>query len=91
MSPRPINDQPNFYTDEQPLYYSTTHKRAVEQSKKNNKSGDKYYANLPCSSTGLAFTDLKFQIDSTVACNTISHDIIQKHFPDTKLQNSRYL
>ena len=75
------------------LYITATHiyTRAVEQSKKNNKSGDKYYANLPCSSTGLAFTDLKFQIDSTAACNTISHDIIQKHFPDTKLQNSRYL
>ena len=27
MSPRPINDQPNFYTDEQPLYYSATHIR----------------------------------------------------------------
>lgn len=63
----------------------------MEQSKKNNKSGDKYYANLSCSSNGLAYTNLRFQIDSAATCNTVSHDIIQKHFPDTKLQESRYL
>ena len=89
MSPRPIVDQSYFCTNEQPLYYSTTY--AMEQSKKNYKSGDKCYANLPCSSTGLDFTNLKFQIDSAATFNTISHGIIQKHFPDTKLQKSRYL
>lgn len=63
----------------------------MEQSKKNNKSGDKYYANLSCSSNGLDYTNLRFQINSAATCNTISHGIIQKHFPDTKLQESRYL
>lgn len=63
----------------------------MEQSKKNNKSGDKYYADLSCSSNGLAYTNLRFQIDSAATCNTISHDVIQKHFPDNKLQKSCYL
>ena len=82
--------QPIYYADnEQPQYYYSTI-YAVEQKNNQNK-GDKYFSTLPCSSTGNKFTNLKFQIDSAATCNTISHEVVQKHFPDIKIQISCYL
>ena len=52
---------------------------------------DKYFATVPCSTTGDKFSALKFQIDSAATCNTISEESVAKCFPDVTLNKSRYI
>ena len=79
-----------FYWDDQPHYYSNVYAIEKQASTTQLTHDNKYFANVLCSVTGDTFTNLKSHIDFAAICNTISQDIVHKHFPDTSIVKSEY-
>ena len=55
-----------------------------------SRQAKRYFTNLALSTTGSAFTQVMFQIDTAATCNTMSLSTLRSFLPDADLKRSPY-
>ena len=55
-----------------------------------SSQGKRYFTTLALSTTGSAFTQVKFQMDTAATCNTMSLSTLRSFLPDADLKRSPY-